>query len=173
MKSEELKKIQAPIKAKYRDQPDSSIVTLRAMGKIGEGISCKVDTGRALLEAGLHPATGGTGLLVCSGDLLLEALVGCAGVTLSAVATSMGIEIIDGTIEAEGNIDFRGTLGVSKEVPVGFKSIRLLFHLESNATPEQLKTLIKLTERFCIVYQTLTNGVQIETSPDEGKDSMK
>ncbi len=164
MKSEELKRIQAPIKAKYRDQADTALVTLKAKGKIGEGISCKVETGRALVEAGLHPGTGGDGMLLCSGDLLLEALVGCAGVTLSAVATSIGVEIREGNVEVEGDIDFRGTLGVSKEVPVGFKSIRLSFYLDCNASPEQLNTLTKLTERFCVVYQTLTKGVQIETN---------
>lgn len=164
MKSEELKRIQAPIKEKYRNQADTALVTLKAKGKIGDGISCKVETGRALMEAGLHPGTGGDGMLICSGDMLLEALVACAGVTLSAVATSIGVELREGNIEVEGDLDFRGTLGVSKEVPVGFKSIRLFFNLDSNATSEQLQTLIKLTERFCVVYQTLTKGVQIETS---------
>ena len=164
MKSEELKRIQAPIKEKYRDQADTALVTLKAKGKIGEGISCKVETGRALVEAGLHPGTGGDGILICSGDMLLEALVACAGVTLSAVSTSIGVELKEGNIEVEGDIDFRGTLGVSKEVPVGFKSIRLFFNLDSNASPEQLETLKKLTERYCVVYQTLIKGVQIETS---------
>ncbi len=164
MRSEELKRIQAPIKAKYRDKPETAIVTLKAKGRIGEGISCNVDTGKALLEAGLHPASGGNGMLVCSGDLLLESLVACAGVTLSAVATSMGIEIREGTVEVEGDLDFRGTLGVSKEVQVGFKSVRMIYYLECDATKEQLQTLIQLTERFCVVYQTLTNGVKIETS---------
>jgi len=163
MKSEELKNIQAPLKEKYREQPDSAIITLRAQGKIGEGISCKVDTGRALVEAGLHPATGGNGMLACSGDMLLEALVACAGVTLSAVSTAIGIEIIDSTVKAEGDLDFRGTLGVSKEAEVGFKAIRLSFILDCDATPEQMQTLAKLTERYCVVYQTLVKGVQIET----------
>ncbi len=164
MKSEDLKKIQAPIKAKYRDKPETAFVTLKAKGRIGEGISCNVETGRALVKAGLHTAAGGNGMLICSGDMLLESLVGCAGVTLSAVATSMGIEIREGTIEVEGDLDFRGTLGVSIKVPIGFKSVRLRYNLDCDGTPEQLQTLIKLTERFCVVYQTLTNGVRIETS---------
>jgi uncharacterized OsmC-like protein len=167
MKSKELKNIQAPIKAKYRDKPETAIVTLKAKGRIGDGISCNVETGRALVKAGLHAASGGNGMLICSGDLLLESLVGCAGVTLSAVANSMGIEIREGTVEVEGDLDFRGTLGVSREVPVGFKSIRLIYNLDCDTTPEQLQTLIKLTERFCVVYQTLTNGVKIETSLDK------
>jgi len=163
MNSAELKALQAPLKEKYRDDPESAIITLRAEGKIEEGISCRVETGRALVEAGLHPATGGTGLLACSGDLLLEALVACAGVTLKAVATAIGIEIKEGIVKAEGDLDFKGTLGVSKEVPVGFKNIRLRFELESNATDEQLASLAKLTERYCVVYQTLTGGVNIKT----------
>jgi len=163
MNSEELKKLQSPLKEKYREQPDSAIITLKAQGKIGEGISCKVDTGKALVEAGLHPATGGNGLLACSGDMLLEALVACAGVTLSAVSTAIGIIIKDATVKAEGDLDFRGTLGVSKEAEVGFKAIRLSFILNCDATPEQIQTLAKLTERYCVVYQTLVKGVQIET----------
>jgi uncharacterized OsmC-like protein len=163
MNSAQLKNLQAPLKEQYRTQPESAIITLKAQGKIGEGISCKVQTGAALVEAGLHPATGGEGLLACSGDLLLEALVACAGVTLRAVATAIGIDIKDGTIKAEGDLDFRGTLGVSKEVPVGFKTIRLHFTIDSNASAEQLEALKKLTERYCVVYQTLVKGVQIET----------
>jgi uncharacterized OsmC-like protein len=163
MNTAELKNLQAPIKEKYKAEPGSALITLRAEGKIGEGISCKVDTGRALVKAGLHPATGGTGLLACSGDMLLEALVACAGVTLSAVATAIGIEIQSGMVRVEGELDFRGTLGVSKEVPVGFKSIRLLFDLHTNATVEQMDSLSKLTERYCVVYQTLTRGVPVET----------
>jgi len=163
MNSEELKKLQSPLKEKYREQPNSAIITLKAQGKIGEGISCKVDTGKALVEAGLHPATGGNGLLACSGDMLLEALVACAGVTLSAVSTAIGIIIKDATVKAEGDLDFRGTLGVSKEAEVGFKAIRLSFILNCDATPEQIQTLAKLTERYCVVYQTLVKGVQIET----------
>jgi uncharacterized OsmC-like protein len=164
MNSQELKSIQAPIKEKYRDQPDAAIVTLKAQGKIGQGISCKVETGRALAEAGLHPATGGDGMLACSGDMLLEALVACAGVTLSAVSTAIGVEIKDSIIKAEGDLDFRGTLGVSKDAAVGFKAIRLSFILESDATEEQMQSLAKLTERYCVVYQTLVKGVQIETA---------
>jgi uncharacterized OsmC-like protein len=163
MTSVELKSLQAPLKEQYKLQPDSAIITLKAQGKIGEGISCKVETGRAIVEAGLHPATGGDGLFACSGDLLLEALVACAGVTLRAVATAIGVEIKDGTIKAEGDLDFKGTLGVSKEVPVGFKAIRLEFFIESDAEQEQLDCLMKLTERYCVVYQTLNKGVKIET----------
>lgn len=163
MNSVELKNLQAPLKEKYRMDPGSAIITLKAEGKLGEGISCKIETGRALVEAGLHPATGGTGLLACSGDLLLEALVACAGVTLSAVATAIGIEIKGGTIKAEGDLDFRGTLGVSKESPVGFKSIRLEFNLDTEATTEQMESISKLTERYCVVYQTLIRGVAVET----------
>ena len=162
MNSADLKKIQSPLKEKYRADPRSALITLRAKGKIGDAISCKVDTGREMVEAGLHPATGGTGLLACSGDLLLEALVACAGVTLSAVATAIGIEVSGGHIHAEGDLDFRGTLGVSKEAPVGFRSIRLYFHLTSNATNEQMQTLMKLTERYCVVYQTISKGVPVE-----------
>lgn len=164
MNAEELKKLQAPLKEKYREQPEAAYITLRANGQIGEGISCKVETGNAMIEAGLHSATGGTGMLVCSGDLLLEALVACAGVTLQAVATAIGIEIKNGTVKAEGDLDFRGTLGVSKEVPVGFVSIRLLFHLDTDANEEQLASLAKLTERYCVVYQTLAKGVPVNTT---------
>jgi uncharacterized OsmC-like protein len=163
MDSTELKNLQAPLKEKYKAEPESAIITLKAQGKVGEGISCKVDTGKAMVEAGLHPATGGTGLLACSGDMLLEALVACAGVTLQAVATAIGVEIKDGTIKAEGDLDFKGTLGVSKEVPVGFKTIRLNFDLDSNADEEQIASLKKLTERYCVVYQTLVKGVSVET----------
>src|SRR5450755_373091 len=163
MNSIELKSLQAPLKEKYKAEPESAIITLKARGRIGEGISCSVETGRAIIDAGLHPATGGTGLLACSGDLLLEALVACAGVTLRAVATAIGMDIPEGTVKAEGELDFRGTLGVSKEAPVGFTSIRLSFILNSNATAEQLASLSKLTERYCVVYQTLTRGVPVET----------
>ena len=162
MNAEELKNLQAPLKEKYRADPESAVITLKAQGKIGEGISCKVETGRAMIEAGLHPATGGTGMLVCSGDMLLEALVACAGVTLQAVSTAIGIDINDGTISAEGDLDFRGTLEVSEDVPVGFKTIRLIFFLHTDATQEQLASLQKLTERYCVVYQTLVKGVPIE-----------
>lgn len=164
MNTAELRNLQAPLKEQYRAKPRSAVITLKAQGKIGEGISCKVETGRALVEAGLHPATGGDGLLACSGDLLLQALVACAGVTLSAVATAIGVEIKDGTVKAEGDLDFRGTLGVSKEVPVGFKTIRLQFDIDSNATAQQIESIAKLTERYCVVYQTLTNGVSIDTA---------
>jgi uncharacterized OsmC-like protein len=164
MNSTELRELQAPLKEKYKTEPGSAIVTLKAEGKIGEGISCSVASGRAFVEAGLHPATGGTGMLACSGDMLLEALVACAGVTLSAVSTAIGITITGGTINAEGDLDFRGTLGVSKEAPVGFKSIRLNFNIDSNATTEQLESLSKLTERYCVVYQTLKNGVDVQTN---------
>ncbi len=163
MNRDELKALQFPLKEKYRNQPESAIITLNARGNIGEGISCKVETGRAFIEAGLHAATGGNGFLACSGDLLLEALVACAGVTLSAVATSIGIEIKSGTVKAEGDIDFRGTLGVSKEVPVGFKTIRLQFILDTNASTEELDKLLKLTEKYCVVYQTINKGTGIDT----------
>jgi len=163
MHADELKAVQAPLKEKYREDPASAIITLKASGKIGEGISCRVETGKALVEAGLHPATGGSGQLACSGDMLLEALVACAGVTLQAVATAIGVEIKKGTIKAEGDLDFKGTLGVSKEVPVGFRSIRLVFDLDTEASTEQLASLSKLTERYCVVYQTLKKGVPVET----------
>ena len=163
MKSEELRSLQAPLKEKYRDQPASAMITLRAEGKTGDGISCKVETGRALSVAGLHPATGGDGMLACSGDLLLEALVACAGVTLSAVATAIGIIIKDATVKAEGDLDFRGTLGVSKEIPVGFSTIRLSFILDCDVSEEQVQTLIKLTERYCVVYQTLVAATEVTT----------
>ncbi|HEY4876213.1 MAG TPA: OsmC family protein, partial [Puia sp.] len=163
MNSSELKNLQSPLKEKYRSEPGAALITLKAQGNIGEGISCKVETGRALVEAGLHPATGGTGMLACSGDMLLEALVACAGVTLSAVATAIGVEIKNGAVRAEGDLDFRGTLGVSKEVAVGFVNIRLYFDFVSDATAEQIESLKKLTERYCVVYQTISNGVKIET----------
>jgi uncharacterized OsmC-like protein len=162
MKTDELKEIQAPLKEKYKENAAAALITLKAKGKIDEDISCSVETGRAMMQAGLHPATGGSGILLCSGDMLLEALVACAGVTLSAVATAIGIEINEGNISAEGDLDFRGTLGVSKEVPVGFKSIRLYFQLSANANEEQMNSLMKLTERYCVVYQTLTKGVPVE-----------
>jgi uncharacterized OsmC-like protein len=153
--AEELKALQAPLKDRYRKEPPAAVVTLRAQGRIGEGIACRVDTGKALVEAGLHPATGGSGLQACSGDMLLEALVACAGVTLNAVATALGIDLRDGKVVAEGDLDFRGTLGVAKEAPVGFREIRLRFELDTDAPPEQRKKLIELTERYCVVLQTL------------------
>ena len=165
-----LKELQTPLKDNYRNNPESALITLKAKGKLGENVSCKVDTGHAMIEAGLHPATGGTGLLACSGDLLLEALVACAGVTLNAVATSIGIEINDCSIRAEGDLDFRGTLGVSKEVPVGFKNIRLYFELRSNSTTEQETKLISLTERYCVVYQTISKGVPVEIIHNDGRE---
>src|SRR5262245_23340946 len=156
MNAEELRALQAPLKARYKEDPSAGRVTLRARGTLGgETITCKVETGRALVEAGLHPATGGDGLAACSGDMLLEALVACAGVTLRAVATALGVPLRGGTVTAEGDLDFRGTLGVSKEVPVGFTAIRLHFDLDTDATADQLATLMKLTERYCVVYQTL------------------
>jgi uncharacterized OsmC-like protein len=170
IKPEELRSLQAPIKEKYRSQPVAALVTLQAEARIGEGLTCKVETGRALIEAGLHPATGGDGLSACSGDMLLEALVACAGVTLRAVATALAINLRDAKIRAEGDLDFRGTLGVSKEVPVGFQRIRLQFDLDTDASEEQLATLLRLTERYCVVYQTLNQSPRIdivrrETSP--------
>ena len=161
MKADELRSLQAPIKDGYRQRPETALVTLRAEGRTGEGLTCKVETGKALVEAGLHPATGGDGLSACSGDMLLEALVACAGVTLRAVATALGIEIRDATVRAEGDLDFRGTLGVSKDVPVGFQQIRLHFHLDTDASEEQLATLLRLTERYCVVYQTLSQPAKI------------
>ena len=163
MNSSELRNLQAPLKEKYKAEPVSALITLRAQGNVSEGISCNVETGRAMVKAGLHPATGGDGLLACSGDLLLQALVAYAGVTLNAVATAIGIEIRNGRIDAEGDLDFRGTLGVSKEAPVGFRNIRLHFQFDSDATTEQMESLKKLTERYCVVYQTICKGVQIET----------
>jgi uncharacterized OsmC-like protein len=162
MDREELRALQTPLKDKYREEPRSALVTLRAQGAIGEGVTCRVQTGKALVEAGLHPATGGTGLAACSGDMLLEALVACAGVTLQAVATSLGIELRGGTITAEGDLDFRGTLGVAKDVPVGFKHIRLRFDLETDAPEDRVATLLRLTERYCVVKQTLESPPAID-----------
>jgi uncharacterized OsmC-like protein len=166
MKADELKSLQAPIKERYRQQPETASITLQAKGKIGEGVTCNVATGKALVEAGLHPATGGDGLSACSGDMLLESLVACAGVTLRAVATALDIPLRDATIRAEGDLDFRGTLGVSKEVPVGFQNIRLRFDLDTDATEEQIVTLLRLTERYCVVYQTLAHRPKIDISYD-------
>ena len=164
MNKEQLKAVQTPIKENYKINPDAAIITLKAEGNLNEGISCSVETGRALVEAGLHPATGGNGLQICSGDMLLQALVACAGVTLGAVATALEIKISRGLVKAEGDLDFRGTLGVSKEAPVGFKDIRLSFQLETDATSEQLETLLKLTERYCVVYQTLVNSPSLKAN---------
>ena len=164
MDATELKNLQAPLKEKYKVQPDTALITLKAEGHLGDGISCKIETGKALVEAGLHPATGGNGMLACSGDMLLEALVACAGVTLSAVATAIGVNIKSGRVKAEGDLDFRGTLGVSKEASVGFRQIRLGFYLDTDANGEQMASLAKLTERYCVVYQTITGGTPIATS---------
>src|ERR1700731_2856365 len=162
MKADELKSLQAPIKERYRQEPKEAMITLRAEGKISEGVTCNVQTGKALIEAGLHPATGGNGLSACSGDMLLESLVACAGVTLRAVATALDIPLRDATIRAEGDLDFRGTLAVSKEVPVGFQQIRLRFDLDTDASEEQLVTLLRLTEPYCVVYQTLAHPAKID-----------
>src|SRR5436190_10599403 len=161
MNSEELKASQAPLKAQYREHPETALVMLRAEGRIGENITCKIETGKARVEAGLHPATGGDGQSACSADMLLEALVSCAGVTLSAVATALNILLRNATIRAEGDLDFRGTMGISKDVPVGFKQIRLKFDLDTDASEERLATLLRLTERYCVVYQTLTQPAEI------------
>jgi uncharacterized OsmC-like protein len=163
--SDGLRAVQEPLKDAYRQDPQQAVITLRARGELGdEGISCSVDTGRALAVAGLHPATGGDGSLLCSGDMLLEALVACAGVTLRAVATSLGIPINGGTVHAEGDLDFRGTLAVDREAPVGFTSIRLSFELDSEASEEQIATLLQLTERYCVVYQTLAHPIPVSAS---------
>ena len=165
MDSDGLRAVQEPLKEAYRQDPRQAVVTLRARGELGdEGISCSVDTGRALAVAGLHPATGGDGSLLCSGDMLLEALVACAGVTLRAVATSLGIAVTGGTVHAEGDLDFRGTLAVDREAPVGFTSIRLSFELDSEASEEQIATLLRLTERYCVVYQTLAHPIAVSAS---------
>ena len=164
MNSEQLKALQAPLKERYRKDPAAAVVTLRAEGRIGEGIACRVDTGKALVEAGLHPASGGNGLQACSGDMLLEALVACAGVTLKAVATALGVNLNNAQVRAEGDLDFRGTLGVAREAPVGFREIRLKFDLDSDASAEQLKKLLELTERYCVVLQTIRNAPPVRAS---------
>jgi uncharacterized OsmC-like protein len=164
MNRDQLRSLQRPLKERYREDPESAVVTLRAVGSIeGAGITCSVATGRALVEAGLHPASGGSGTLACSGDLLLQALVACAGVTLRSVATSLELPV-SGSVRAEGDLDFRGTMAVDREAPVGFRAIRLAFDLEHDADEERLATLLRLTERYCVVYQTLTNGVPVEVS---------
>jgi len=165
MNGDDLKALQAPIKARYRDQPESAVITLHAEGQLGEDISCSVQTGRALVEAGLHPATGGDGSFACSGDMLLQALAACAGVTMGSVATSLGIAV-SGAVRAEGDLDFRGTLGVDKAAPVGFSDIRLSFDLQSDATEEQLATLLRLTERYCVVFQTLATAPRLTATLD-------
>lgn len=164
MDAEQLRALQAPLKAAYRDTPEAALITLKAQGRLGEGITCRVDTGRAIAEAGLHPATGGDGLSLCSGDMLLEALVACAGVTLRAVATAIGVEVRDGRVLAEGDLDFRGTLAVSKDASVGFKHIRLRFELDTSASQEQLDSLIRLTERYCVVFQTINRPPDLAVS---------
>ena len=155
MQTADLRTLQAPLKQRYRDDPDAAVITLKASGSLGEGISCSVDTGRAIAEAGLHPATGGDGSQLCSGDMLLEALAACAGVTLRAVATALELDVAGGKVLAEGDLDFRGTLGVDKEAPVGFRDVRLRFELDTDASEDELATLLKLTERYCVVLQTL------------------
>ena len=165
MNAEQLRAMQAPFKARYKDDPEAARLTLKASGRLGEErLTCNVQTGRALVEAGLHPATGGDGLSVCSGDMLLEALAACAGVTLRAVATALGIDLRDATVSAEGDLDFRGTLAVDKAAPVGFRQIRLKFDLDSDATGEQLASLMKLTERYCVVFQTLSKPAEISVT---------
>lgn len=166
MNPDELRAIQTPLKERYRSTPEAALITLRAQGRLADGITCKIETGKALVSAGLHAATGGTGLSACSGDMLLEALTACAGVTLSAVATALGIELRDATIEAEGDLDFRGTLGVSKEVPVGFQNIRLRFRLNTDASEAEVANLLRLTERYCVVYQTLVRGSALTVTRD-------
>jgi uncharacterized OsmC-like protein len=162
MDRDQLRALQAPLKEQYKHEPQAAHITLKASGTLGEGVSCSVQTGRALATAGLHPATGGDGTLLCSGDMLLEALVACAGVTLGAVSTSLNIPIAAGRVHAEGDLDFRGTLGVDKEAPVGFTDIRLRFELETDADDEQLAALLKLTERYCVVLQTLARGPALD-----------
>jgi len=164
MDRDELRSTQAPLKERYEDEPGAALVTLKASGSLGEGISCSVDTGRALAAAGLHPASGGDGSLLCSGDMLLEALAACAGVTLRAVSTSLGIAVESGTVHAEGDLDFRGTLAVDRDAPVGFRAIRLRFELETEASEEELATLLKLTERYCVVLQTLASPPELSAS---------
>ncbi len=161
MDRDTLRALQAPLKSAYKDDPTQALITLKATGTLGENVSCKVDTGRAIAEAGLHPATGGDGSQLCSGDMLLEALVACAGVTLNAVATAIDVEVKEGRVSAEGDLDFRGTLGVDREAPVGFRDIRLKFELDTDADDEQLATLLKLTERYCVVFQSLNTRPQL------------
>jgi len=164
MRADELRALQRPLKERYREDPSAALITLRAQARLGEGVTCRVETGKAMVDAGLHPATGGNGLNACSGDMLLEALAACAGVTIRAVATAIGVDIRDGEVNAEGDLDFRGTLGVAKEVPVGFQRIRLSFDLDTDATEEQLVSLMRLTERYCVVYQTLRGSPAIDVS---------
>ncbi|NUB25025.1 OsmC family protein [Azospirillum brasilense] len=170
MDAQDLRALQAPLKDKYKDAPDSAVVTLKARGALDDsGIACKVETGRALVEAGLHPATGGPGTQACSGDMLLEALVACAGVTLKAVATALEFKLRGGTVSAEGDLDFRGTLGVAKDAPVGFRAIRLRFDLDTDEPAERIATLAKLTERYCVVYQTLAHPPPMSLAIETGQ----
>jgi uncharacterized OsmC-like protein len=162
MDASELRALQAPIKDKYKTEPDAAVITLKAKGSLDDGIACKVETGKAIQIAGLHPATGGSGRELCSGDMLLEALVACAGVTLKAVATAIEIPLKSGKVSAEGDLDFRGTLGVAKDAPVGFREIRLRFDVETDAPQEKLDQLLKLTERYCVVYQTIKAGPKVD-----------
>jgi uncharacterized OsmC-like protein len=164
MNADELRAIQAPLKTRYREQPETAMFTVRAEGRLGEGVSCKVDTARGLVDAGLHPVAGGSGLQACSGDMLMEALVACAGVTMKAVATALGIELRDATVRAEGDIDSRGTLGIAKDAAVGFKAIRLSFELDTDAPADQVATLVKLTERYCVIFQTLKTPPQLSAT---------
>lgn len=164
MDSNQLRSLQGPLKEKYKTKPREAVWTLHAEGKLGEKLACYVPTDAGEVEAGLHPATGGDGSQTCSGDMLLEALVACAGVTLNSVATAMGIDIEEGTVKADGELDFRGTLGVSKEVPVGFKNIHLQFDLKTNADKKKVDKLIELTERYCVIYQTLNNSPDLDSS---------
>lgn len=164
MNADELRAVQTPLKELYRGDPSAGLITLKAEGRIGEGITCRIETAKAVTYAGLHPATGGNELTACSGDMLLEALAACAGVTLGAVSTSIGVSIAEGLVVAEGDLDFRGTLGVAKEVPVGFQNIRLRFDLQTDASDDQLEALIRLTERYCVVYQTLRCSPEISVS---------
>src|SRR6188768_529506 len=172
MDQDALATLQAPLKASYRDDPDAALVTLRASGWLGEGVSCSLDTGRAVAEAGLHPAAGGDGSQLCSGDMLLEALVACAGVTMRSVATSLGLELRSGRVRADGDLDFRGTLAVDRDSPVGFAAIRLSFELDTGATDEELATLLRLTERYCVVLQTLARGPQLRSSVARAQPSV-
>jgi len=164
VQADELKALQAPLKARYRERPETALVTLRARGRVGENVTCKIETGNSPVKAGLHPATGGDGSAACSADLLLESLVACAGVTLSAVATALGVSLRGATVEADGDLDFRGTLGVAKDVPVGFAQIRLHFDLDTDASAEQIASLLRLTERYCVIYQTLMHPPKIDVS---------
>lgn len=172
MNADDLKRLQAPLKSRYREDPKAAQITLRAQGRVSAAIDsvvCKIETGAAMVQAGLHPATGGDGLAACSGDMLLEALVACAGVTFKAVSTALGIPVHDARLTAEGDLDFRGTLGVDKEAPVGFSKIRLNIEVDGDVTPEQVATLTKLTERYCVVLQTLRQGPQIEVGVDRAR----